>query len=125
MEYKRDMGSKDNVHPLSLDLLHSFVNRVNKMAEIKFGLALAYVIGLPLWIWAYIPNFDTWKGHILFVFMAVYWGGMIFFMFRRKIRLEKKEKSEQRLRDLQERHEELNLQERLNKIESKKILNGK
>jgi hypothetical protein len=67
-------------------------------------------------VFAYIPNFDSWKGNILFVIMAIYWTGMIVFNFRRRIRIEKKEKSEQRIRDLEEKHKELDMQERIYKI---------
>lgn len=112
MEYKRNNNSEGSFHPFPINLLHGVVNRTKKMAEIKFGLILAYIIGVPLWIFAYVPNFDSWKGNILFIIMAIYWTGMIVFNFRRKIRIEAKEKSEQRLRDIEAWHKEVDKMER-------------
>lgn len=117
MEYKRNIDSKGPIHPIPIDLLHGLVNRTKKMAEFKVGLILAYVIGVPLWIFAYVPNFDSWKGNVLFIIMAIYWTGMIIFNFRRKIRLEAKEKSEQLLRDIEAWHKE---QDRLEREEKRK-----
>lgn len=119
MEYKRNIDSKGSVPHLPIDMLHGLVNRTKKMAEIKFGLILAYIIGVPLWIFAYVPNFDSWKGNVLFIIMATYWTGMIIFNFRRKIRLEAKEKSEQRLRDIEAWHKEQDKIDRMNSNKKK------
>lgn len=119
MEYKRDNHSKDNVYPFSFDLLYGTIERTNKMAEVKFGLILLHIIGVPLSVLAFIVNFNTWQGNTIFVFMSIYWVGLIFFRFRSKIRAEKKERSEQRIRDLEEKNKQLDYQERVNRLNGK------
>lgn len=38
-----------------------------KMAELKVAWIVAYVIGVPLYIYAAATNFDTWKAVLLFI----------------------------------------------------------
>jgi hypothetical protein len=67
------------------DILHvvyrNFANAVNnsinlkiKMAELKVAWIIAYIIGVPLYIYATATNFDTWKAVLLFVIA----GGIIY-----------------------------------------------
>jgi hypothetical protein len=60
------------------DILHvvyrNFANALNrsinikiKMAELKVAWIIAYIIGVPLYIYATATNFDTWKAVLLFV----------------------------------------------------------
>jgi hypothetical protein len=60
------------------DILHvvyrNFANALNrsvnakiKMAELKVMWIIAYIVGVPLYIYATATNFDTWKAVLLFV----------------------------------------------------------
>lgn len=100
MERKQYIFDKGNIHPLSFDMLSVAIKRAFKMAEIKIGLVLAYMFGFPLWIFAFITNLDSWKSGALFIVMMVYWMGMIWFGFRRKRRIERKEEMELRQQEL-------------------------
>lgn len=94
MERKQYMVNKDFIYPLSGNILSVVIKRVTQMATIKLGLILSYIIGIPMWIFAFITNMDGWKGGALFIVMMIYWMGMIWFGFRRKRRIERKEEIE-------------------------------
>lgn len=122
MEYKRNNNSEGTFHPLPIDLLHGVVNRTKKMAEIKFGLILAYLIGIPGGVLAFIATFNTWQSNTIFTIMSVYWIGLLVFQFRRKIRIEARERTEQKLRDIEAWHKEM---DRLERDEKRKQNLGK
>lgn len=92
MERKQYFSDKDFIHPLSIDMFVLAIKRATKMAEIKLGMILAYAVGVPLWALAFISNMDSWKSGALFIMMMIYWMGMIWFGFRKKMRQETKEK---------------------------------
>lgn len=91
MERKQYFSDKDFIHPLSIDMFVLAIKRACKMAELKMGIMIAYLVGVPLWALAFITNIDSWKSGALFILMMIYWMGMIWFGFRRKRRIEKKE----------------------------------
>lgn len=101
MERKQYSFNKDFIHPLSIDMFVLAIKRATKMAEIKIGIMLAYLIGVPLWLFAFIANLDSWKSAALFIMMMIYWMGMIWFGFRRKRRIEKKEEMELRKQEIE------------------------
>jgi|SRR5688572_13174320 len=117
MERKQYITDKGTISPLSFDLLNLAIQRVKKMAEIKIGIVLAYLIGVPMWIFAFITNLDSWKSAALFIVMMIYWMGMIWFKFRRSRRLERKE-------EMELRQQELDLMEREHEIIFKDKVNG-
>lgn len=100
MEHKQYFSDKSYILPVSVDMWVLAVKRAKKMASLKFGVMLAYVIGVPLWVLAFISNMDNWKSSALFIMMVIYWSGMIWFGFRRKRRLERKEEMELRQQEL-------------------------
>lgn len=118
MERKQYTFDKGIISPLPTDLLNLAIQRVKKMAEIKIGLVLAYLIGVPMWVFAFITNLDSWKSAALFIVMLIYWMGMIWFKFRRSRRLERKE-------EMELRQQELDLMEREHEIIFKDKVNGK
>jgi uncharacterized membrane protein len=85
------------------------------MAEIKFGLIIAYLIGIPGGVLAFIANFNSWQSNLIFIVMILNWVILSIYRFRQKVRVEIKEKSEQRVRDIEEEHKRLDLIERQEK----------
>ncbi len=118
MEHKQFTFNKGNISPLPFDMLSLAIKRVAKMAEIKIGLVLVYLIGVPMWTFAFITNLDSWKSAALFIVMMIYWMGVIWFKFRRSRRLERKE-------EMELRQQELELSEREKSIMFKDKANGK
>jgi hypothetical protein len=116
MEYKQHNADKGIVRALPSDLLSRAIKRSNKMAEIKIGLMIAYLIGIPISVFSFIANLDTWKSTALFIMVMIYWMGMIWFGFRTKSRREKKEKMELRKQELDLWHEEEKVNNKKNGI---------
>lgn len=101
MEHKQHASSGMAFYRGNIGVQLPNVKRATKMAEIKFGLVIAYLVGLPLWMFAFIENMDSWKSAALFIVMMIYWMGMIWFGFRRKSRIEKKERMDLRKQELE------------------------
>jgi len=81
---------------------------LTKMATLKAGWMLAYLIGVPMWTYAFIENLNSWKSGALFIMMMIYWMGMIWFSFRKKRQLERE-------KELELWHKEQDKIERMNK----------
>lgn len=107
MENKRNKADKGIVHALPSHLLNSSIKRTQRMAEVKIGLILAYLIGIPVSAMAFISNIDTWKSSAIFIMVVIYWMGMIWFGFRSRARKEKKEQMDLRKQELDLWQEEL------------------
>lgn len=100
MEHKQYTVNKNYIHPISMDMFILALKRVNKMAEFKFLLILLNWIGTPLGIMAWVANIDSFKGWAIFILMAIYWSGVIWFSFRKKRRQERKEEMELRKQEI-------------------------
>lgn len=88
---------KSNIRVISMpdtNNRHRTNKRSKSMAQISLKLLFAYILGIPVTAFAFISSIDWWQKAVLGVLLSIYWGGMIYFGFRRKRRQEKKENLE-------------------------------
>lgn len=76
LEYQQRSGGRMVVYNLGLDMHLPYVKRIIQMAQIKWALILADLLGIPFYLLGITQNIDNIRSAILFIV------GLIYIMFR-------------------------------------------